>query len=451
MSWRCAVVSSDASMTAAIADTLRTDRSLEVGCYAQPAGLPVGLNGIVLVAQEASPQLACEQIRLLRSEHPSVALFVATPHVGAEHLDALFDAGICDFVSLPVAEQELLARVHRSQSTRLPAPPSDPAPCDRLRCFIGSSPNFARQIAKLKVFAACDAGVLIIGETGTGKEICAQAMHYLSARADRPWVAVNCGAIPTELIEDELFGHVKGAYTTAHASRSGLVSEAEGGTLFLDDIDCLPLAAQAKLLRFLQEREYRAVGSNKVQRADVRVIAASNLQLSQLAMRGLFRQDLYFRLNVLSLHLPPLRERTEDIRPLALHFIERFATQCKRPLRGLSQIALQRLINHTWPGNVRELQHVIERAVLLAQNSLLTAADIELGDHSRSALSPNSFQAAKAQVVQQFERGFIEQLLAEHAGNVTHAALAAQKNRRAFFALMRKHNIQPQRFRPSPA
>ncbi|WP_286374192.1 sigma-54-dependent transcriptional regulator [Variovorax saccharolyticus] len=396
------------------------------------------------------PQQACDLIQSLRREHPSTAVLAATAGLEAAQLAAMFDAGICDFVALPVVPQELLARVYRLQGASLPIQaPRSQAPSERLRCFVGNSPNFACQIAKLPVFAGCNAGVLITGETGTGKEVCAQAVHYLSKRADRPWVAVNCGAIPTELVEDELFGHVRGAYTTACATRQGLVREAEGGTLFLDDIDCLPLMAQSKLLRFLQEREYRPVGSNAVQRADVRVIAASNLQLAQLVASKQFRQDLYFRLNVLSLELPPLRERTQDdIRELALHFIERSSAQFERQVTGLSLAALQRLRCHPWPGNVRELQHVMERAVLLCKGPMIMASDIELGDRPAAAAPPkDSFQSAKASVVRQFERSFVEQLLAEHAGNVTHAALAAKKNRRAFFELMRKHSIEPQRFR----
>ncbi len=290
--------------------------------------------------------------------------------------------------------------------------------------------------------------MLILGETGTGKELCAQAIHYLSPRAAHPCVAVNCGAIPLDLVESELFGHLKGAFTNAHNARDGLVAEAEGGTLFLDDIDCLPLAAQAKLLRFLQEREYRPLGAARVRRADVRVIAASNHQLPAMAARGEFRQDLFYRLNVLNLELPPLRNRREDIAPLSLHFISRFARQFGRAVTGLTPAALHRLMTHDWPGNVRELEHVIERAVLLAPATVLTERDVAVGGTSEPA-DAESFRAAKARVVQDFERGRIEQLLTAHAGNVTHAAAAARKNRRAFIALMQKYRIVPERFRAS--
>jgi DNA-binding NtrC family response regulator len=301
------------------------------------------------------------------------------------------------------------------------------------------------------VIARCDAGVLILGETGTGKEVMAQSIHYLSARSGKPWVAVNCGAFPTELVENELFGHVKGAYTTAHNARAGLVREAEGGTLFLDDVDCLPLPAQAKLLRFLQEHEYRAVGSNTTQHADVRVIAASNRNLAALASQGTFRSDLYFRLNVVNLKLPALRERREDIPALAAHFMGQFAKRYNRAINTITPLALAKLQAHDWPGNVRELQHVIERAVVLAPGPALTDQDLDL-DLDLTAVGKQtacdeSFCQAKARVVEQFERSYIEQILLTNEGNVTHAARAAKKNRRAFFALMRKHDISPDRFR----
>ncbi len=336
--------------------------------------------------------------------------------------------------------------------------PSALAADPRLRHFIGRNEAFVRELARLSVYARSDAGVLILGETGTGKEVCAQAVHRLSPRADRPWVAVNCGALPTELIESELFGHAKGAFTTAHASRTGLVAEAEGGSLFLDDIDCLPVPAQVKLLRFLQEREYRPVGATTVRRADVRVIAASNLRLPVMVERGEFRGDLFFRLNVLLLQLPALRERRDDIAALAQHFIRRFSAQHRGHVGGLTPAALERLFLYDWPGNVRELEHVIERAVLLAGSALLDAHDLDLPapvEAHASACGPirtvESFRAAKGRVVQQFERSYIEHLLARCRGNVTQAAQQAGKNRRAFFELMRKYAIEAARFRDGTA
>ncbi|KQZ60093.1 MULTISPECIES: sigma-54 dependent transcriptional regulator [unclassified Lysobacter] len=330
-----------------------------------------------------------------------------------------------------------------------------------IRGFIYASDACAKIAERLPVIAGSDSSVLIVGETGTGKEICAQALHYLSRRSAGPWVAVNCAAVPVELIESELFGHVKGAFTTAHSSRHGLVKEAEGGTMFLDDIDCLPLLAQGKLLRFLQQQEYRPVGCNTVQRSNVRVIAASNRDLRVMARQNSFRQDLYFRLNVLPISLPPLRERREDIALLAGHFVQLFdqGRACGGSGRRLTAEALQKLLAHDWPGNVRELRHVIERSVLLAVGERIEADDIAIdadldADPGACAdsLDPSteSFQSAKKRVVDRFERQYIETLLALHHGNLTHAAHAAKKNRRAFFELVRKHHIDTRRFSDAP-
>ncbi len=339
-------------------------------------------------------------------------------------------------------------------------PPAPAACAPALPGFVGQHPAFLAQVSKLPRYAACPAGVLIQGETGTGKEVFAQAIHYLSPRAPRPWVAVNCGAIPVDLLESELFGHVRGAYTSAQTSRHGLVTEAEGGTLFLDDIDCLPLPAQAKLLRFLQEHEYRAVGSNTVRHADVRVVAASNRPLREMAQQGAFREDLYYRLNVLALSLPPLRERAADIPLLATHFLQRYGGAG----HTLSAGAQARLMAHRWPGNVRELAHVVERAALLTRSDCLRRDDIEI-DGEEAGTAPCeaegqdaaamgqtpaaglSLRDAKARLVQDFERRYIEELLSRHAGNVTHAAVEAGKNRRAFFELMRRYRIESSSFR----
>jgi two-component system response regulator GlrR len=363
-------------------------------------------------------------------------------------------AGACDFVVQDTGAEELALRLQRALAARSAlsmaadvhaTPLRGDAQATPLPGMVGRSPAFLRQLDKLAPIARCDAGVLVLGETGTGKEVFAQAVHYTSARAGKPFIALNCGAIPHELIENELFGHVRGAYTTAHAARAGLVREAEGGSLFLDDIDCLPLAAQAKLLRFLQEREYRPVGGNTLQRADVRVIAASNRDLGAMAAAGTFRQDLYYRLNVLCLKLPPLRERAEDIAPLALHFMRRYACRFDKPVHGFTPAALRALMLHDWPGNVRELQHLVERAVLLAAGPVLDAADLDLAAPHAPALE--SFQASKARVIQHFERRYIETLLSSTQGNVADAARAAGKHRRAFFELIRKHRITPERFR----
>ncbi len=420
-------------------------------CEALPAR-DDGLDAVVLVARAATLEPTLRRIAEIRDRSPCVAVLAAVEGAGSDTLDAVLGAGAFDFVSIPFAPGELLARLHRIMGLLPQAPRLHfrDAAQPRIRGLVYRSAAMARVSAKLRTIAACDANLLILGATGTGKEVCALAAHYLSERASRPWIAVNCGAIPADLVENELFGHVKGAYTTALAARAGLVREAEGGTLFLDDVDCLPLPAQAKLLRFLQEREYRPVGSNHVQHADVRVIAASNCDLHALALRGTFRQDLYFRLNVLRLNLPALRERREDIAVLAQHFVRHFAREFRRQVSDIMPPALQLLTSYDWPGNVRELKHVIERAVLMSSSPALLECDIEIESDPPATAIDTSFRSAKSRVVDNFERGYLQQMLSASSGNVTQAAKAAKKNRRAFFELMRKHDIEPGQFRDIP-
>jgi DNA-binding NtrC family response regulator len=326
---------------------------------------------------------------------------------------------------------------------------TDPLAVARRAGLVGHSAPFVAALARLPRYAHCDAGVLILGETGTGKEVCAQALHYASARAGGPFVAVNCAAIPGELVEDEFFGHVRGSYTHAHAARSGLVAEAERGTLFLDEIDALPLAAQAKLLRFLQDHQYRPVGSSQARQAHVRVVAASNRPLDALAAQGAFRQDLLFRLNMLTLVLPPLRERIADVPALAEHFLALSRRDGQHAVAAFTPAAVARLMAWRWPGNVRELKHVVDRAALLASGPVLDAPDLDLGPAASAAPEPatEGFNVAKARAVRDFERHYIERTLAEAGGNIAQAARLARKHRRAFFELLRKHDIDAARYR----
>lgn len=306
--------------------------------------------------------------------------------------------------------------------------------------LIGESPAFIAAIKHIPAMAQCDATVLISGETGTGKEVCARAIHYLSTRASKPFIAVNCGAIPSELIENEIFGHERGAYTDATVARPGLIQEAEGGTLFLDEIDSLPLMAQVKLLRFLQEKEYRPLGSTKTKTASVRVIAATNADLEDALKQGRLRQDFYYRINILSLGLPSLRQRQGDIVLLARHFLVKFAEEFDKPVVDFSPEVLQTLLAYPWPGNVRELEHAIERAVALTND--ITLREIDLGYTAPPQASQHeTFQQGKRRVVAQFEQGYLKEVLLAHDGNITKAAQAAGKNRRAFWQLLRKYGL----------
>ncbi|HKG14998.1 MAG TPA: sigma-54 dependent transcriptional regulator, partial [Pyrinomonadaceae bacterium] len=257
----------------------------------------------------------------------------------------------------------------------------------------------------------------------------------------------NCGAIPAELVENELFGHERGAFTGAKSTQVGLIQEADGGTLFLDEVDCLPLLSQVKLLRFLQEKEYRPLGSTKTCRADVRVIAAMNADPEGAIRAGNLRRDLYYRLNVIPLALPPLRERRGDIPLLARHFLAKYAAEFDKQLADFSPEALQLLVSHDWPGNVRELEHVVVRSIVLTSGDVIGGEDVALSPRAAAA-SDESFRGAKNRVVAEFEKSYVERALLLSHGNISKAARAAQKSRRAFWELIRKHHIDVNGLKP---
>ena len=295
----------------------------------------------------------------LQRTFPDRSILVTTTDPDTFDFFRVLEMGASDFLLPPLRSSELLPRLMR----QVRAVPKGDALVQKLKediglkHIIGESPVFLEKIRCVPRFARCDATVLISGESGTGKDVFARAIHYLSSRAGRPFVPVNCGALPENLAESEIFGHKRGAFTGAASDQAGLVREAEGGTLFLDEIDCLPLQAQVKLLRFLQDGEYRSVGSHQISRAHVRVIAATNAELNDVVRSGKFREDLFYRLNVLMLALPPLRDRGGDIVLLAYDFLEKQAATTKTRPKILSLAALNRLLSHSWPGNVRELQN----------------------------------------------------------------------------------------------
>ena len=416
---------------------------------------------VAVVEGAEAAEAAAEQIGQARARWPGQCWLLLERGLQAAELESLLGAGATDFAPLDSPPAELLVRLRRALGLlRRPANAQAPThlPQGALQQrLVGRAPAFVSLIQRLPAMAGCGASVLLLGETGTGKEVCAQAIHYGSPRASGPWVAINCAAIPPELVEDELFGHVRGAYTHATGSRRGLVAEAEGGTLFLDEIDSMPLATQAKLLRFVQEKQYRLLGANTVHQADVRVVAASNRDLRRAAESGQFRPDLFYRLSVLTLTLPPLRERAQDIPLLAQHFLEVANRENDRHLAGISSMAMRRLCAHDWPGNVRELRHVMQRAVLLTDSLTLQAEDIELDGQAEPAQADTppsaevSFREAKAQAVQVFERNYLEELLQHSEGNISLAARTARKNRRALFELLRRHSIDAAAYRVNRA
>lgn len=423
-------------------------------CYhaisrAHPSFEPFGATDLRKVSEQHPVLLvlrSCSPARLIEGLD-TVRTYTNRPRILAVvcNLDALENGfaefarlGIDDFVSCPYRDVDLLIRVQRL----LPQAAESSSGPGRFGSLVGTSRTFLDVLDKIPTVARSDATVMLRGETGTGKELIARAIHYDGPRRGRPFVPVNCGAIPDNLVENELFGHARGAFTDAATPESGLVTEAGGGTLFLDEIDALSMQAQVKILRLLQEGEYRALGSSKISRANVRIIAATNSKLEQRVEAQAFREDLYHRLNVLSLQVPPLRERLEDIVLLAKSFLVKYRDESVHGEMQLAPSALQKLLNYEWPGNVRELERTIRRAVILASRAVLSDADIDLPAVNRDAPSPSSsFQRAKNEAITSFERVYLTNLLVTHRGNVSRAARASGKERRSLQRLLSKYSL----------
>lgn len=331
--------------------------------------------------------------------------------------------------------------------------PGHHGPGQWIEGFVGQSDAVATALRFVQRIAQSNLPVLITGETGTGKEICARGIHQASPRRGKPFVPVNCASIPEHLMENELFGHKQGAYTGARCDFDGLLAQANGGTLLLDEVDALSLASQSKLLRFLDDQELRALGSSRQRKVDVRILATTNANLDHLRSQKRFRDDFYFRLSGASISLPPLRERQGDILLLADHFL-RTLEGCSSPLmRGFSVQATQKLNTYHWPGNVRELKYVITRAVLLhpeANDGALESESIELPSQRPPARIGPYSETRRARM-QRHEKSTLVGYLIAHQGNVFRAAHAAGLDRRWFYRLMRKHGIEPKTFRTSVA
>ena len=337
------------------------------------------------------------------------------------------------------------ARADTPGPTLQPAAPQAAESLQRRRTdvILGSGPAMSRALNLVAVAARTEIPVLVLGESGTGKELVARAIHYTGPRAGRPFITVNCGAVPETLMEDELFGHVRGAYTGAHADKKGVFEEADSGTLFLDEIGELPPSCQVKLLRVLQEREVRRLGDTRNRRIDVRVIAATNKDLKKEMEERRFREDLFHRVRVLPLQLPPLRERREDIPLLVDHLVRRFTSELGREIGGFTPGAIERLKAHPWPGNVRELENRVKQAMLLAKRDMVDAEALAFLSGPAVGVEFPTYRQAKAE----FERGYVVQALRIAGGKVAGAARLAGKDRKDFYTLLRKHAIDPDDFR----
>ena len=403
-------------------------------------------RSVVLVhsslTQDFDPLLTI--IRRSAKSAPLLGIFCGDEMNGTR-IDESLAAGMDDFLVCPLRPVDLVPRVRRLIQ------PQTEAECSfrarelkarfHLDWIVGESAAWTAVLCKLPKLAASDATILISGETGTGKEVVARAIHQLSSRSKAPFVPINCGAVPESLFENEFFGHMKGAFTDASSSATGLIKEADGGTLFLDEVDALSLSSQVKLLRFLQNQEYRILGSARSMHADVRIIAASNVNLQQQIAAKLFREDLYYRLNVLRLSVPALRARLEDVPTLANHFMALYSGISGRYCSRLTPSALQKLLMYSWPGNVRELEAVIHRAVLTVSSSVIHAADIDLPSLEIAPPSDGNFNKARSLAVLQFERAYLLRLLAECSGNISQAARRSGKPRRSLQRLLQKHGL----------
>src|SRR5688572_10723483 len=332
---------------------------------------------------------------------------------------------------------------------------ADPSEFMRLN-LVGESPAFQDSLRLIGRLSSFDAAVLIHGETGTGKELAARAIHYLGPRRTAPFIPVNCGAIPDNLVESEFFGHTRGAFTDAKETRVGLIEQAERGTLFLDELEVLSPRAQVALLRFLQDHSYRPVGSTTNRTADLRVVGSTNCDLAAMVKRGEFRADLLFRLSVLTLTLPPLRERSGDAVILAERFARRFSAQYRLAPRAFDPAARAYLEGHDWPGNVRELENLVHRAVLLNEGPCVSfpeAAGYADGPETprrvESAID-RPFNEAKAEAIAQFEQTYVAALLRRTRGNISLAARLCGKERSRFGKLMKKHGLERVTFAAGP-
>ncbi|MEO7241701.1 MAG: sigma 54-interacting transcriptional regulator [Variovorax sp.] len=406
------------------------------------------------------PQLVLSDVRLpgrdglalfddIRKRHPSLPVILLTAHGSIPDAVEATSRGVFGYLTKPYDARDLLEKISQALALGLPAASAGPAPATDQRWradIVSRSSRMAELLAEARMVARSDASVLLRGDSGAGKELLAQAIHRASPRAGKPFVAVNCGAIPEALLESELFGHMKGAFTDAVANHKGLFQQADGGTLLLDEIGDMPPALQVKLLRVLQERAVRPLGASQSIAVDVRIVSATHRDLDAAMAAGQFREDLYYRLNVVTLVLPPLDARREDIPLLANHFLNRLASKYNKRLSGFAPEALKALTLAPWPGNVRQLFNVVEQVCALCTSPLIPLTLVQ-----RALRVPSIEVQTYAEAKQRFERDYLVGLLKLTDGNVADAARLADRNRTEFYRLMQKHELTPSHFKADGA
>lgn len=438
------IVDDDAALREGLAETIaglgHVPRTAASGREALAAVAAGAIDGVLLDLRMPGEMDGIEALRRIRARDDAPPVVVLTAFASAENTIEAMRLGAFDHLTKPIGRADLQALFARMRLRRqAPLPRFNLGGEEHSDALIGSSEAMRRVQKTIGLAADSDATVLILGETGTGKELVACALHDHGCRKRRPLVAVNCAAIPGELLESELFGHLKGSFTGAVADRVGAFREADGGTLLLDEIGDMPPAMQAKILRVLQEHVVTPVGGKPCP-VDVRVIAATHRDLPALVEAGTFREDLYYRLNVVPIALPPLRERRDDILPLAEHFLALAARE--QPRKQLSAAAAERLLQHSWPGNVRELRNVIERAHVLVRGNEIGVAELDIAGETRGELSAGELLAGDMPAaVAKLEAAMIRKALLDCAGNRAEAARRLNINRQLLYTKMQRYGL----------
>ncbi len=377
---------------------------------------------------------------IIQQRWPAIPVIILTAHGSIQQAVQATQKGVFSFLTKPVDKEELATTLQQAVTMNLPLTESEESALEK--DIITRSPKMYRVLDQARLVAKSDVSVLISGESGTGKELLAKTIHQVSERSEGPFIPINCGAMPEDLLESELFGHKKGAFTGATTDHPGLFMAAEKGTLFLDEVGDMPISLQVKLLRVLQERQIRPVGSTQYSPMNVRVLAATHKDLLEEVERGNFREDLYYRLNVVNLSLPSLSERKEDIPLLVNHYLNAIADRSGQPAKRLAKDALSLMIQYNWPGNVRQLTNVIEQVVALSTSRVISLQLVEDAvRHQGSTILPLT------EAKRQFEKEYVEQLLRTTSGNMTLAAKLAQRNRSDFYKILKRHGIDPDRYK----
>ena len=440
---------------AATRDLLREELEREGFAIEVAAGGRAGLErvrrggGDLVVSDVKMPDLdGLDLLREIRTVEPTPSVITITAFGSIDTAIRAVKLGAYDYVTKPFEMDQLLLTIDKALAERalrleVVRLREEVNRRERLDNLIGRSPAMQEVFDLIRRMAGSQVSVLITGDSGTGKELVARAIHAHGPRKAHPFVAMNCSAIPETLLESELFGYARGAHSTARTDRQGLFVEADGGTLFLDEIAEMPLALQPKLLRVLQDGEVRPLGTNKVERVDVRVIAATNRDLTAHLREGHLREDLYYRLNVVQIHLPPLRARSEDVLPLAEHFLARSAARAGKPLRGFTESAKKVMLTYPFPGNVRELENMVERAVALAEGELIGPNDLPPSMRERKSQDRLATAVAQGLTLDQLEREYIERVLDAEGGNKTRAALRLGLDRKTLYRKLEEYATAP--------